>query len=338
MIILENVSLKKYNTFGIEAKARYFCEIRSVNQLSAALQLEGYPDFFILGGGSNMLITRDLDYLVLYINIKGIKKVWEDDNRVRIQVNAGENWHRMVLWTLERNYGGLENLSLIPGNTGSAPIQNIGAYGVELSDTFVDCEAMEIASRELITFSKEACRFGYRDSYFKNEGKGKFIITSVQLELTKKDHRKQLDYGAIASQLQLQGIVDPSIKDISNTVISIRQSKLPDPEELGNSGSFFKNPVINRKEFDKFIDTYPTAPFYKITEQEYKIPAAWLIEQCGFKGKRFGDAGIHEHQALVLVNYGNASGQQLIDLAHLISDAVYERFQITIVPEVNIIK
>src|SRR5690554_6536168 len=221
MIILENVSLKKYNTFGIEAKARYFCEIRSVNQLSAALQLEGYPDFFILGGGSNMLITRDLDYLVLYINIKGIKKVWEDDNRVRIQINAGENWHRMVLWTLERNYGGLENLSLMPGNTRSAPSQNIGAYGVELSDTFVDCEAMELASRELITFSKEACRFGYRDSYFKNEGKGKFIITSVQLELTKKDHRKQLDYGAIASQLRLQGIVDPNIKDISNTIISI---------------------------------------------------------------------------------------------------------------------
>lgn len=338
MTILEHVSLKKYNTFGIEAKARYFCEIKSVSQLNTALQLEGYPDFLLLGGGSNMLITGDLDYLVLYINIKGIKTVWENDDRICIQVNAGENWHEMVLWTLERNFGGLENLSLIPGNTGSAPIQNIGAYGVELKDVCVGCEAMEIASRERITFSKEACRFGYRDSYFKNEGKGKFIITSVQLELTKKNHRLHMDYGAITSYLQLQGIVKPNIRDISNAVIAIRQSKLPDPKELGNSGSFFKNPVITRKEFDTFIATYPTAPFYKITEREYKIPAAWLIEQCGFKGKRYGDAGIHEHQALVLVNYGNASGRQLIDLAHLISDTVYETFQIPIVPEVNIIK
>lgn len=338
MIVQEHVSLKEYNTFGIEAKARFFCEIKSVDELSDALQLKGYPDFFILGGGSNMLITRDLDYLILYINIKGIETVWENEDRIRIRVKAGENWHQMVLWTLERDYGGLENLSLIPGNTGSAPIQNIGAYGVELKDSFVECEAMEIRSRELITFSKEACRFGYRDSYFKNEGKGKFIITSVQLELTKKNHRKRLDYGAIASQLQLQGVTDPSIRDISNAVIAIRQSKLPDPKELGNSGSFFKNPVLDQKEFDEFIGTYPTAPFYKITAHEYKIPAGWLIEQCGFKGKRFGDAGIHEHQALVLVNYGGASGQQLIDLAQLISDGVYEKYHITIVPEVNIIK
>lgn len=338
MTILEHVSLKKYNTFGIEAKARYFCEIDSLGQLRAALQLKGYPDFLILGGGSNMLITQDLDYLVLYINIKGIKTIWENDDRIHIQVNAGENWHGLVLWTLDRNYGGLENLSLIPGNTGSAPIQNIGAYGVELKDVFVSCEAMEIASQEQITFSKEACRFGYRDSYFKNEGKGKFIITSIQLELTKKNHRKRLDYGAIASQLQLQGIADPTIKDISNTVIAIRQSKLPDPKELGNSGSFFKNPVIDQKEFDQLIDSHPTVPFYKIGEREYKIPAAWLIEQCGYKGKRYGDAGIHEHQALVLVNYGNASGQQLIDLAQKVSHRVYEKFQVAIVPEVNIIK
>lgn len=338
MIVQEHISLKKYNTFGIEAKARFFCEIKSVLELGNALQLKGYPDFFILGGGSNMLITGDLDRLVLYINIKGIKTVCENEDRIRIQVNAGENWHQMVRWTLERDYGGLENLSLIPGNTGSAPIQNIGAYGVELKDRFISCEVMEIASRELITFPKEACRFGYRDSYFKNEGKGRFIITSVQLELSKKNHRKQLDYGAIASQLRNRGITDPSIRDISDTVIAIRQSKLPDPKELGNSGSFFKNPIIDQKEFDTFIRTYPDAPFYKMTAQEYKIPAGWLIEQCGFKGKRFGDAGIHEHQALVLVNYGKATGQQLIDLAHLISDTVYKKFRIAIVPEVNIIK
>lgn len=338
MIVQTDKSLKKYNTFGIGAKASFFCEIRSVSELRSALQLKGYPDFFILGGGSNMLITGDLDHLVLYINIKGIQTVWEDEDRIRIQVNAGENWHGLVLWTLERDYGGLENLSLIPGNAGSAPIQNIGAYGVELKDSLVSCEALEMASGELITFSREACRFGYRDSFFKNEGKGKYIITSIQLELTKRNHQKHLDYGAIASQLRLHGIVDPGIKDISNAVIAIRQSKLPDPKVLGNSGSFFKNPVIHQKEFDNFIIAHPTAPFYKITEGEYKIPAGWLIEQCGFKGKRYGDAGIHEHQALVLVNYGNATGQQLIDLAHMISNTVYEKFQIAIVPEVNIIK
>ncbi|MCM4169648.1 UDP-N-acetylenolpyruvoylglucosamine reductase [Arenibacter antarcticus] len=338
MTIEKDTSLKNYNTFGIDAKATYFSEIQSVADLTEALALKGYPDFFILGGGSNMLITQDLNYFVLYINIKGIEAVWEDEDHICIEVNAGENWHDLVLWTLDRNYGGLENLSLIPGNSGTAPIQNIGAYGVELKDTFVSCKAMEIATHKLHQFSKADCKFGYRESYFKNEGKGKYIITSIQLKLTKKNHRKHIDYGAIASELKDKGIQDPGIKDISNAVVAIRQSKLPDPKELGNSGSFFKNPVLKKKEFDKFIGSNPEAPFYTISEMEFKVPAGWLIEQCGFKGKRFGDAGIHKHQALVLVNYGSATGHQIIALAHNIMKAVYDKFNIAITPEVNIIK
>lgn len=338
MDIQEDISLKVYNTFGIDAKARFFCEINSIAELKQALQLKGYPNLFVLGGGSNMLITKDLENLVLHINLKGIEVVSENKDEAIIKVNAGENWHNMVLWTLDHDYGGLENLSLIPGNTGTAPIQNIGAYGVELKDTFVCCEAMEIATRELKTFTKDECQFGYRDSYFKNEGLGKYIITSVSFKLTKRNHKLNVDYGAIVSELQHNGITNPSIKDVSNAVIAIRKSKLPDPKELGNSGSFFKNPVVDRQQFDNFTKLYPTAPFYKVSENEFKIPAGWLIEQCGYKGKRFGDAGVHKNQALVLVNYGNASGADIIELAEKIIESVSQNFGITISPEVNIIK
>ncbi|MCK0147372.1 UDP-N-acetylmuramate dehydrogenase [Arenibacter sp. F26102] len=338
MEIQQDISLKKYNTFGIDAKAKFFCEINSIEGLIKILEIKDYPNFFVLGGGSNMLITRDLENLVLYINLKGIELLWENSDEVCIKVNAGENWHQMVLWTLDQNYGGLENLSLIPGNTGTAPIQNIGAYGVELKDTFVSCDAIEIATQKLKTFTKEECRFGYRDSYFKNEGLGKYIITSVNFKLSKRNHKLHVGYGAIVSELQNNGITDPSIRDVSNAVIAIRKSKLPDPKELGNSGSFFKNPVVSKQEFDKFTMKYPDAPFYKVTENEFKIPAGWLIEQCGFKGKRFGDAGVHKHQALVLVNHGNASGKEIIDLAEKIIESVLERFGIRITPEVNIIK
>jgi len=338
MFIQEDINLKKYNTFGIDAKAKLFCEINSIPKLQQALALEGYPNIFVLGGGSNMLITRDLENLVLYINLKGIEVVSENSDEVTIKVNAGENWHNMVLWTLEHNYGGLENLSLIPGNTGTAPIQNIGAYGVELKDTFVSCEAMEIATQKLKTFNKEECRFGYRDSYFKNEGLGKYIITSVNFKLTKRNHKLKVAYGAIVSELQNSGITEPGIRDVSNAVISIRKSKLPDPKELGNSGSFFKNPVVDKKQFDNFNQLYPNAPFYKVSQNEFKIPAGWLIEQCGFKGKRFGNAGVHENQALVLVNYGNATGAEIIDLAENIIESVFQKFGIGIIPEVNIIK
>ena len=337
MDILKEISLKSYNTFGIDAKARYFIEINSVDELRQALQLEEYPEKFILSGGSNMLITGDINALVLHINIKGIEVVEEDNDQVILKSMSGENWHNLVLWTLEKGYGGLENMSLIPGNTGTAPIQNIGAYGVELKDTFVSCEAINVADQTLTTFTKVDCRFGYRDSYFKNEGKGKYIITSVTLQLTKRNHRRNTSYGAIEAELQKKGISDPKIKDISNAVIAIRQSKLPDPKVLGNSGSFFKNPVITKSEFHTFTKDHPDAPYYTISEDTFKIPAGWLIEQAGYKGKRFGDAGIHKHQALVLVNYGNATGQEIIDLARKIIEAVEKKFGIRIEPEVNII-
>ncbi len=337
MDIQKEISLKPYNTFGIDAKARYFIEINSVEDLRQALQLEEYPEKFILSGGSNMLITGDINALVLHINIKGIEIVEEDNDQVILKSMAGENWHNLVLWTLEKGYGGLENMSLIPGNTGTAPIQNIGAYGVELRDTFVSCEALNVADLTLKRFTKDDCRFGYRDSYFKNEGKGKYIITSVTLELTKRHHRLNTSYGAIESELEKKGISDPNIKDISNAVIAIRQTKLPDPKVLGNSGSFFKNPILSKSEFHTFTKDHPNAPFYTISDDTYKIPAGWLIEQAGYKGRRFGDAGIHKDQALVLVNYGNATGQELIDLAWKIIEAVEKKFGIRIEPEVNII-
>ena len=338
MKVLKNISLKKYNTFGIDAKAKFFCEIKSVNELKKALRLDDYPAKLILSGGSNMLITKDIDALVLYINIKGKEIIEEDDDHVYLKVMAGEVWHDMVLWCLEHNFGGLENMSLIPGSTGTAPIQNIGAYGVELKDTFVSCEAVDSEGLSSRTFSKKNCNFGYRDSYFKNEGRGKYIITSVTFKLTKKNHKLNTSYGAIEEELERGGIKSPTIKDISNAVVTIRQSKLPDPKDLGNSGSFFKNPVLSKSEFDLFITKHPYAKYFRVSDDEYKIPAGWLIEQCGFKGKRYGDAGVHKNQALVLVNYGNATGAEIIGLAQKIMDKVFDIYEIRITAEVNIIK
>lgn len=337
MQVQKNISLKPYNSFGVDAMALYFCEISSLHNLEQALQLEEYPDKFILGGGSNILLTKDLNALVLHINLKGIETVSEDENHVILKVMAGENWHRMVLWTLEQNYGGLENMSLIPGNTGTAPIQNIGAYGVELKDTFVSCEALEISTLKLRQFSKEKCRFGYRDSYFKNEGRGRYIITSVTFKLTKRNHKVNTSYGAIEAELKKNNIDKPTIKDVSNAVVAIRKSKLPDPAELGNSGSFFKNPVIGAEEFSSFTTAYPHAPFYKVSQDTFKIPAGWLIEQSGFKGKRSNDVGVHKNQALVLVNYGHATGAEILEFAHTIMASVKKKFGIEIVPEVNIV-
>ncbi len=285
-----------------------------------------------------MLLTKDIEALVLYINLKGKSVVQETEDNVIIKAMAGENWHQLVLWSLEQGYGGLENLSLIPGNTGTAPIQNIGAYGIELKDVFVSCEAMDVATQELVEFSKEDCKFGYRDSIFKTTAKGKYIITSVSLQLTKRDHKLLTFYGAIEEELKAKGIVHPTIRTISDAVIAIRKSKLPNPEELGNSGSFFKNPVVSKKTFEAFLKKNPDAPHYALEDGTYKIPAGWLIEQCGFKGKRFGDAGVHEKQALVLVNYGNASGEAILELAHNIQETVQKQFKIKILPEVNIIR
>ncbi|WP_419212324.1 UDP-N-acetylmuramate dehydrogenase [Maribacter sp. X9] len=338
MVVQENFSLKDYNTFGIDAKARFFVEIESINDLQEILSKDQYPRKILLGGGSNMLLTDDINALVIHVDLKGKQTISETSETIHLKVMAGENWHKVVLWTLEHGYGGLENMSLIPGNTGTAPVQNIGAYGVELKDVFHSCEAIRIADQELVSFTKEECKFGYRDSYFKNEGKEKYVITSVTFTLSKINHKLNTGYGAIEEELRKDAIANPSIKDISNAVIAIRKSKLPDPKELGNSGSFFKNPLVSKEFFESFSADNPNAPFYKVSDSIYKIPAGWLIEQCGFKGKRFGDAGVHSKQALVLVNYGNATGQDILNLSSRIIDEVQSKFNITISPEVNIIK
>lgn len=337
MLIEEHKSLKKYNTFSIDCSARYFVSIESISDLKEILQSKIHSNIFILGGGSNMLLTQDVDALVIHINLKGIEIISEDKDNITLKVMAGENWHDFVANCINHNYGGVENLSLIPGNVGTAPIQNIGAYGMELKDVFKSCQAISLNNLSEKIFSKEECKFDYRNSIFKNEEKGKFIITSVTFTLTKNNHNINIGYGAIKEQLNNLQIDNPTLKEISEAVISIRKSKLPDPKELGNSGSFFKNPIINDIDFKQFYKNYPKAPYYKISNSEYKIPAGWLIEQAGFKGKRYGDAGVHKNQALVLVNYGNASGQEIISLSKKIQIKVKEIFVISIEPEVNII-
>jgi len=329
-------SLKSYNTFGIDVKAKEFVSIGSIDELKNTLQKYQNTDIFILGGGSNMLLTKDIEKPVVQINIKGIRIVSQYENYVLIEAMAGENWHQFVLWTIANNFGGIENLSLIPGNVGAAPIQNIGAYGVELKDVFHSCNALNIKTLEIKTFTKEECRFGYRESIFKQSEKGKYIIVSVQLKLTRSNHKIRTSYGAIQSELNKKNNINPTISDVSKAVISIRKSKLPDPREIGNSGSFFKNPIVAKTIFEKIQKQFPEIPFYIVSEKEIKLPAAWLIEHCGFKGKRFGDAGIHPKQALVLVNYGNASGTEIYDLAKNIQESVFKKFGIKIEIEVNV--
>jgi len=337
MEILKNFSLKKYNTFGIEAKAAAFVAVHSVEELRQTLHENASKKKFILGGGSNMLLTQDINALVIHIALKGKKIVKEDENHVWVESQAGENWHEFVLWTLEQNFGGLENMSLIPGNVGTTPVQNIGAYGVEIKDTFEYCKAMEIATQKMKIFSNYDCNFGYRESIFKQEAKDQYIITSVVFKLTKKNHSIKTSYGDILAELEKHNITKPSIKDVSNAVISIRQSKLPDPKELGNSGSFFKNPIVLKSDFAKIRAKFPEMKFYEVSETEVKVPAGWLIEQAGFKGKRFGDAGIHKNQALVLVNYGNATGQEILAVSKNIQQTVFEKFGIWIEAEVNVV-
>lgn len=329
-------SLKSYNTFGIDVKARQFVTITTTEQLREVLHQNNDP-LFVLSGGSNMLLTKDIDALVLYLNTKGIEIVNEDEKFVWIQAQAGEIWHDFVLHTLSKNLGGLENLSLIPGKAGSSPIQNIGAYGVEIKDTFHSLEALNLENLEIETFYKSDCKFGYRESIFKNELKDKYIITSVTFQLKKFPHTLHTTYGAIQQELDAMNIKNPTIKDVSDAVIAIRQSKLPDPKEIGNSGSFFKNPVIDKDLYLQLLEKTPEIPHYPVNETQVKVPAGWLIEQSGLKGFRKGDAGIHTKQALVLVNYGTATGQELIDLAHYVQQTVFEKFGIIITPEVNII-
>lgn len=332
-----NISLKKYNTFGIDIIAEKFISVNTLSQLKEIISC--HKDIFVLSGGSNVLLTQKIKKPVVHINIKGIELVGNesDNNTVFVKVQAGENWHEFVLWCLEHNYGGIENLSLIPGNVGTSPMQNIGAYGVEIKDVFYQLEALEIASNTIKKFDKANCNFGYRESIFKNIDKNKFIITNVTFKLTKKMHSLNTSYGAIQEELTKNSIKAPSIKDVSNAVIAIRKSKLPDPKEIGNSGSFFKNPVINRAKFNSLKQKYPGIPNYNISEDLVKIPAGWLIEQCGFKGKRFGNAGVHKNQALVLVNHGNATGLEIYELSQNILKAVLEKFDIGLDTEVNIV-
>jgi len=338
--IQENISLKEYNTFGIDVNAKRFISITSFYELQQLLKIE--KELFLISGGSNMLLTKDIEKLVVHIDIKGISIDKEDDNFVYLTVNSGENWHDFVLFCIDQGFGGLENLSLIPGNVGTCPIQNIGAYGVEVKDTITKVEALEIETSKLRTFSNSDCEFGYRNSVFKNELKGKFIITAVSFKLTKNKHQLNTSYGAIENELASKNITKPTLKDVSDAVIAIRKSKLPDPAKIGNSGSFFKNPVVEISQFLELQKKYPEIPFYNVISSEVekyqvKIPAGWLIEKAGFKGKRFGETGVHEKQALVLVNYGNATGQEVFELAEKIQKNIKEKFRIDLEIEVNII-
>ncbi|MEM6524848.1 MAG: UDP-N-acetylmuramate dehydrogenase [Bacteroidota bacterium] len=334
-----NVSLKPFNTFGLDATAKTFYKVQSENELLEALnQIEiSGDDFVVFGGGSNLLLTSDINGTVIKNSILGKEVIRETEENVFVQFGAGENWHESVLYAIDNDWGGIENLSLIPGTMGAAPMQNIGAYGIEICNVFHELTALEISSGKLQKFNNEDCQFGYRESIFKNKKKGKFIITDVTLRLTKSDHIIDSSYGAIKDVLSTKGIKDPGIRDISNAVIEIRQSKLPDPKKIGNAGSFFKNPTIDKIDFEGLKAEFSGIPGYELPEEKVKVPAAWLIEQCGWKGIERNKIGVHKKQALVLVNYGGGSGNELKELAFEIRQSVADKFGIELHPEVNII-
>ncbi len=336
--VKRNVSLKTYNTFGIDAKADYFAEVTNVEELRELLLQFNFntTPLLILGGGSNMLFINDFSGLVLKNNIQGIEVISENEQHLRVKAGGGVVWHELVLWSVNKNLSGIENLSLIPGSTGASPIQNIGAYGVELKDCFYELEAIEITTGLQKTFSRSDCQFGYRSSVFKNELRGKYIITAITLQLNKQPVFNT-SYGAIEQELKKNKIDHPSVKAISDAVITIRKSKLPDPALLGNAGSFFKNPEIAKQQFEELLKLYPALPHYPAAHGNIKLAAGWLIEQCGWKGKRVGNTGSHKDQALVLVNYGNAKGEEVYHLALEISQSVKEKFGVEIQPEVNLI-
>ena len=338
MIVQKDVQLKPFNTFGIEATAKYFIEVSSIDQLQEILQSPDYQstERLILGGGSNMLLTKDFDGLVIKIAIKGFEVVNENDNNIWIKAGAGLVWHDLVMQCVNQNYAGMENLSLIPGTVGAAPMQNIGAYGIEIKEVFEELQALEIATGEIKTFDKAMCNFGYRESIFKHEAKGKYIILNVTFKLNKKP-TFHIEYGAIKDTLAEMNISEMSIKSISDAVIHIRQSKLPNPAEIGNAGSFFKNPEIPNTQFEALKAQFPTIPAYPVSETTTKVPAGWLIEQAGWKGQRFGNVGVHAKQALVLVNYGGGKGEEIKDLSQKIQASVKEKFGIQLSAEVNFI-
>jgi UDP-N-acetylmuramate dehydrogenase len=336
MDILKDHSLKSLNTFGIDVKAKLFGEAKSIEDLKTYINQFPTEPLLLLGGGSNILFTKNFDGLVIKNSIQGIKVVNEDTDSVYLQAGAGVVWHEMVLYAIKNNYGGIENLSLIPGTVGAAPIQNIGAYGVELKDTFHSLEALEIKTGVDRKFTNEECEFGYRDSIFKRNKKGKFIITSVTLKLS-KNPSFNTTYGAIQDTLKEMGVTKLSVKAISEAVCKIRRSKLPDPAVIGNAGSFFKNPEIPIKQFEELKALYPSLPSYNTTPGMVKIPSGWLNEQAGWKGKVVGETGVHKMQALVLVNYGNAKGLEIKKLSEEIQKSVKEKFGIELETEVNII-
>lgn len=340
MAILHQHALRPYNTFGMNCRAEHFVEIGDLPSLREALRQaqEKLLAVHILGGGSNILLTNDVSGLLIRNAIKGIEVADNAaEESVVIAAGAGVVWHDLVLWCLQHDFGGLENLSLIPGTVGAAPIQNIGAYGVELKDVFVKLEAIDIADGRQHTFDKTACCFGYRDSIFKNEYKNRYCITKVYLKLSKGQHQLQTSYGAIQQTLEAMGVRQATIHDVSKAVIFIRSSKLPDPTQIGNAGSFFKNPEVDLERLEALKEQYPhLISFAGTTPGFAKVPAGWLIDQCGWRGYRQGDAGCYDKQALVLVNYDNASGAEILALARNIVDSVKEKFGIELTPEVNI--
>jgi len=338
MKILEYHSLKNLNTFGIDASAKYFAEFSSIQDIE---ELLSNPKFLntkklILGGGSNLLFTKNFDGIVLKNNLKGIELVKEDTDFYYVKSAAGEVWHEFVMYCIQHNYAGLENLSLIPGNVGASPMQNIGAYGVEIKDVFYELEAFHIEDKKMRTFSKAECKFGYRESVFKREFKNQYIITSVTFKLFKTP-QFNTSYGAIETELKAMGIIEKSIRAISKAVCNIRNSKLPNPAEIGNAGSFFKNPEVVRGKYEFLKIKYPTIVGYELENGNVKLAAGWLIEQAGWKGKTIGEAGVHKLQALVLVNYGNAKGNEIFDLSTKVLESVKEKFGVELEREVNII-
>jgi UDP-N-acetylmuramate dehydrogenase len=336
MNLHKNYSLLPFNTFGLDVPAAHFAEVNSLDDLRAGIGM-GIRPILLLGGGSNVLFTRAVEGLVLKNNLRGIQVIRSFEHKVLVEVGGGENWHQFVLWAVTNNFGGVENMSLIPGTVGAAPIQNIGAYGVELKDVFESLQAMHLETGEIKTFYHADCQFGYRDSVFKREEKGKWGITSVVFSLSKSPHQLNMSYGDISKILKINEIENPSIADISQAVVQIRTSKLPDPAKIGNCGSFFKNPETDRAVLDEILLTHPQAPYFPLPDGRVKIPAGWLIEQCGWKGKRVGNTGCYERQALVLVNHGGATGEEVKNLAYAIIESVEKQFGIRLEPEVNMV-
>ena len=335
MDIKENYSLKKYNSFNIDVVAKEFIQINSVKELIDLQKNLKNKNKLFIGGGSNILFTNNFEGLVVHINLKGISVKKINENFSEIKVMSGENWNELVNWCIENNLGGIENLSLIPGSVGAAPIQNIGAYGVELKDVFISCEVYDLNTEKLNIYNLNDCKFGYRDSIFKKNKN--LIVVSVKMKLSSKNHKINTSYGGINDELKKLNIKEPTIKDISNVVCEIRNKKLPNPNKIGNAGSFFKNPIVNSKKINWLKENFNNIPFYKIDENSYKIPAAWLIETSGFKGKDFGNFGVHKTQPLVLVNYGKASGGDINKLSLSIKEVVNKIFKIELETEVNII-